>query len=371
MGRATKPDLLGTWEAVDAWLERFFSPEYRGAFPDSEGRSLVASWFMLHWTGFTSNPMCREFGYHKILDHYLTRWGWAIRRYGDDVQWHYHHPAPSGAANEWNREWSNSQEYENILNRLILDRGIYPVVYRAGGTIESNESSAWLEQWIPFDFSNRAGVSLDRIEADGRQMTDLVDWRGAPADWSAYHPHQEDYRRPGPMRRVIARSVDLLSDVHTLTEDEITAAFERADAGQETVLSVFDHDYRDRAEAIRDLLMAPVSRIARRFPRVRWRYAAATDAIRRLTGRTVTHGPAFATVEEDRHFVITSTKPLVGIQPWIVVRHGTSYRRLDATIDDAQRWRIRCTDIPPASLLAVAGTDECGNTCCVQKGITR
>ena len=57
-------------------------------------------------------------------------------KYNDEIYWHYHQPAKSGIGNEWSRDWNASQEYINILNRLVADKGFFPSCFRAGGELK-------------------------------------------------------------------------------------------------------------------------------------------------------------------------------------------------------------------------------------------
>src|SRR3954452_8873908 len=108
-GPCTDPandDLLATWAEVDAAMDKLLEPRFRERFPDPTGGVLRIGWFFLTWTGFTTNPRQRDVGYHRVRDHYLERWADAVRRYGDEQCWHYHHPSASGVGNEWGLDWS-------------------------------------------------------------------------------------------------------------------------------------------------------------------------------------------------------------------------------------------------------------------------
>jgi len=265
--------LLATWDAVDAAMGRLFDPAFRERHRDPGGGCLRIGWFFLTWTGFTSNPRGRSFGYHAIRDHYIERWGGSLAAYGDEQCWHYHHPPASGVGNEWGLDWSSSDEYEHILSRQLLERDWWPVCFRAGGTILSPAASRWVDAWFPFDYSNRAPLSLPG----------LVDWGPGIADWRMYHPDPEDFRRPGPGRRRMARCLDLVTGVHELDEDDVEDAFARAEAGSPAVLAVFDHDYRDIADRV-DAFRLLVHEVATRHPDVPWRYAAPVEAARTALG---------------------------------------------------------------------------------------
>src|SRR3954468_13278954 len=82
------PELLATWDAVDAAMDKLFDPSFRARLPDPGGGGLKIGWFFLSWTGLTTNPRSRALGYHAVRDHYLARWGSALDELGDEQHWH-------------------------------------------------------------------------------------------------------------------------------------------------------------------------------------------------------------------------------------------------------------------------------------------
>jgi len=260
--------LLKTWNHVDMAMDKIFIEDFRYMFPDSKGNGLKIGWFFLTWTGFLTNPRGRDFGYHKVRDHYIERWGKLMKKYEDEDCWHYHHPSKSKIGNEWGFDWNENTEYSNIISRQILERGWFPTCYRAGGTIHTNESSNWIDNWFPFDYSNRAPISIPGI----------IDWSKAKRDWSLYKPDIYDFTKPGFGKRYIARTLDLVTGAYSIDENEITNAFKLASSGQPAILSVFDHDYRDIADRIGNYL-SQINHVAMSYPNVSWEYANPSEAI--------------------------------------------------------------------------------------------
>ena len=121
------------------------------------------------------NPRKRDLGHHKVLDYYTKR----TKKKGnknDFVSWHYH-PIPytqnyhhSGIA------YLNSSNIWEILSRKIIERNWFPSTYRPGFHTIRPDSNWFLEQWIPFDFSNQStkneGNQPDLIE--GRRGGDVL-----------------------------------------------------------------------------------------------------------------------------------------------------------------------------------------------------
>lgn len=303
------PELLGTWEDVDRAVDKLFDPSFRARLPDPAGGELRIGWFFLTWTGFTANPRKRALGYHAVRDHYLERWGGRIRECGDEQCWHYHHPPRSGVANEWGLDWSVGDEHDAILSRQLLERGWFPVCFRAGGTILDPRASRWVDRWFPFDYSNRAPLDLPG----------LVDWSTGVAEWTMYHPDPEDFRRPGAGRRRLLRCLDLATGVHRLTADDVRQAFEQARRGAPAVLACFDHDYRDIVDRL-DSFRQLVHDVAGDYRDVDWRYEAPVEAARKALGAARQPPLVLEAAVTGDGVRIWASEPLFQPFPWLAVR---------------------------------------------------
>ncbi len=324
------PELNATWERVDSCMDKLFAPDFRERYPDPEGGLLKVGWFFLTWTGFRTNPRKRPFGYHKVRDHWLERWGAELARYGDEHCWHYHHPPESGVGNEWGLDWIRFREYEQIVSRQILERDWFPSCYRAGGTIMDGISSRWVDAWFPVDYSNRAP----------KHVPGLVDWSTGVARWTIYHPDPEDFRRPGAGRRRIARTLDRRSNVHVLTQEDVDAAFDQAATGEPAILSCFDHDSRDIADGV-DSFRAMVADAARRYPGVGWRWAGPVEAVRELLGVPWPRRLELDAAVADGTVHVWSSEPIFQSVPWLALRRGGEVEHvLDGLVRvDETHWR--------------------------------
>lgn len=352
-----KPEILNSWERVFGLADRLFARAFRAAHPDSDGRPAVFSWFVLTLSGFTANPFRRPMGHHQVLDPYLERYGEAMAAFGDGIYWHYHHPSASGAANEWSADWTHCREYDAILAHLVMERDRFPCCYRAGGRIENDDASWWLEEIIPFDYSNCSGnIDWDNPESDGRRLGDVCDWRRAPDDWSFYHPSEEDYQAPGGQRRLMFRCPDLHSGVHRLDDDDIRRAFARAGAGRSTVLSFFEHDRREVTAERLAGVFGRVASIATEFPDVSWRYTNARDAAVRSAGIAEESAPEFRfTPCEGGRLMISADGAIFGRQPFVAGRSsGSPPHRLAVLTVGRRRWVTEplprgCTQVTAAA----------------------
>jgi hypothetical protein len=121
------------------------------------------------------------------------------------------------------------------------------------------------------------------VEEEEKQLTaDFAngrsgDWRLAPADWSIYHPHHDNYQLVGNCRRWIARALNILNRVASLTQVEVDKAFARANRGQPTLMGVACHDYRELAVEV-DEIQRLVLNSSKKFPDVKFKYSEAKDA---------------------------------------------------------------------------------------------
>ncbi|PIQ85225.1 MAG: hypothetical protein COV74_09710 [Candidatus Omnitrophica bacterium CG11_big_fil_rev_8_21_14_0_20_45_26] len=336
-----KPDILDSWDRVDALIKDMTSKAYRCQYPDSEGKGLIYSWFILTLSGFKTNPFNRPMGYNIVHRHYLETHGQNFENYGDGIYWHYHQPAPSGIGNEWCRDWTHTNEYLNILAHLVLDEHFFPACFRAGGRIEDNDLSHWLEQWIPFDYSNCSGnVDWERRESDGKKLKEVCDWSRASRDWFPYHPSFEDYQISGNQRRWVFRCPDLASPVHQLSEADITEAFQRAQEGEDAVLAFFEHDRRDHVkDKIHQHACQTITRAAQKFQNVRWVYANAAEAAMKVLRLSKTQAPSFSIrIQSNNRLMITTSGDIFGTQPFTCAVIAGKYDILPLQVIGRGKW---------------------------------
>lgn len=365
MGPVVDPrhdDLLNTWDDVDRCTARYFDPTFRNRFPDSRGGPAVFSWFFISWSGFTSNPVHRDFGWFTIFDHYRHRFGVQMERWGDELFWMYNHPPASGVGNEWGMDWLQNTHYLEVLNRYLIDRRYFPSVVEI--PTERNDTSNWIEQWFPFDVGNRncRDLNLGAVEADGKMTGTVLDWSLAPDDWSEYHPDPDDYRVPGSMQRTVFRLLDIKTRIYQLREEEIEKAFVRAEAGKDTFLAAYEHDFRDRSQAVADLLLEPVTRVASRHPGVEWRYANALEAAQRVTAKGPDAAPGFTLTLEGTDLQVAANGPLFGPMPYVAVKDldAESYQHVPVALVGRRVWRIARGRLPEHAIVAAAAASPGG-----------
>lgn len=366
------PDLLTDWRAVDAALSRAQTPAYRMRFPDSLGQGLKLSFSCISWSGFETNPVRRDFGWHTIFDHYRETFADDFARWGDDLYWMYNHPAPSRIGNEWGLEWFDNTHYFNILNHFVIDRGYFPNAVQV--PTESNDVSHFLEQWIPFDFGNRNSLynQLDSVNQDGRKTRDVFDWRAAPFDWSHYSPHVDDFRLPGTMARRVFRIVDIKSIIHVLQRQDIHQAFLKCLRGEDVVICAYEHDFRDRYQTIVELYLQPLFDLAADYPQVPVVHATVQEAARRVLGHGEAAGPQLSVAPLDGGLLIRSDAPLFGAGPYVCSARadGGDYRFWPVARIGRAAWFAPGAPPPGQEcILAIAANDPAGRATVLRQAV--
>lgn len=271
-----------TWDKVDAMLERILSPAYRRRFSDSTGEGWRFNWFIVDHVGYLDNPRRRDMGYHNIFDHYAEILSSSSENSRDEVHFHFHPMSTYHEAHTCGTSLFRSTHMWDILSRRVIDRHWFPSCYRAGFHTERPDTHWFLEQWIPFDFSNQA-IKASELDA---QQADMVngrfgDWRRAPADWSPYHPSHDDYQVPGNCNRAIFRCLNIGTRLRLMSQGDIDLAFCRANDGEPTILAFTDHDFRNignDVESVHGMILAS----AARYPRVKWIHSGAKEAAQQV-----------------------------------------------------------------------------------------
>lgn len=346
---------LRNWTEIDEIMDEALSLNFRQRYADSIGGGYKFSWFIFDQYGFANNPRLKVEGVHCVFDHYVDRY---LSRdpQGDGLYWHYHHPPASGDAIEWNTNLLMNSVYEEILARRIIDRQWFPGAFRAGGHIERNDLSHWLEMFVPFDYSGRTPHGMDYAALRG----DVCDWRFAPTTWGAWHPDWYDYRRTGSMKRWIFRCLDLRTWITSMTERDVHEAFEQAAARGNTILAYYNHDYRDMRD---DMVFAHgmVSEVAKQYPEIEWRYANALEAARAYLG-VDDQAPNISYELCGDLLTIRTDRPLFGPMPFLAIKEDGKYFRDNPTQESATEWCYRFRKPHLVEAFGLAGNSPMGHT---------
>ena len=363
-----------TWDKLDAMLDDMLSEAYRFKYADAWGEPWIYNWFIVDHVGYEVNPRRRDIGYHNIFDHYRRRLK-SLPVPRDEVHWHFHPMSTYKEAHICATSFLRSPHLLETLSRRIIDRGWFPSCFRPGFHAERPDSHWFLEQWVPFDFSNQAippnpaDAQQDDI-AGGR----LGDWRRAPNDWSPYHPSHDDYQVPGGCRRAIFRCLNVGTRLRLLDRREVARAFARADQGHPTVLAFTNHDFRDMRHdvaATHELM----TEVARDYPEVAWQHAGAREAARASLGLESPPPVKLELTFESRadalHMNVSSSAESFGPQPFLAVKTKDK-RYLTDNFDlhvPKRRWSYTFDNdtVPPNAIetIGVATNSADGATCVV------
>ena len=322
-------EFFDNWDDILVSLAELTLPAWRATHCDSFGDLYRFNWFIMDFTGFRTNPKCRVAEYHDTWDRIHS-----LPVELDGRYWHYHVPPANGAGDQWSESWLTSNECNAVLTRRLLERGAFPPAFRAGGTIEDDAASRWLEETIPIDYSNR--VSHRSVPTDDLYR---FNWFGAPDAWGAYHPSRINFLKPGGMRRVVYRCIDYRSRYNDMTEEIATGCFLAVKAdGRPRVLSFFSHDTRDMRPETYDAVA--LLRTVSEATGVPWRSATAVGAHQAVSGTiakplTVSLEQHPAGVRIETHGDVFQRVPFVGAE----LRDGRFVRLFPRPIASG-RWEL-------------------------------
>jgi hypothetical protein len=358
-------DLLNNWDTVNTAFQYACSENYRLRYPDSQNKGLKFSLFCISWSGFKTNPVQRDFGWHTIFDNYKISFKNEIQRWGDAFYWMYNHPPTSGVGNEWGLDWLHNTHYLNILNHFIIDRAYFPNCVEI--PTERNDTSHFLENYIPFDFSNRNSKknNLNSVNADGKRTGEVLGWEHSPADWSHYHPDPDNYQQVGNMQRTIFRIVDIQSIVHMLGEEDIELAFQRCQKGHNTILCAYEHDFRDRYEVIMARMIAPVHKLKTHYPNVKIIYETAENAARKICGYPLNSSEIGLNLYRQEDLLRISTiEPIFGREPYtcLYIPSENSYTHIPLVQIGYNTWQLPKFTFQKETVIGVGVNDRKGQS---------
>ena len=259
-------DYNDTWGKIDTMLNKVMAADFRLKFKDQNGKGIVYNWHCVDHVGYETNERRRDIGYGNIFNYYEKK----IRETGskDKIHWHFHPISFNREAHISATSYDLSYPMlHQIITRRVIDNNWFPTVNRAGFHTIRQDSNLFLEQWVPFDFSNQSeyqpGDMQQKDLSDGR----FGDWRRAPLEWKPYNPDFSDYQSIGNMNRFTTKCLNIGTRLRLLTEFEITKAFELANTEGKAILSFTNHDFRDMSKDIEETYTS-IFRVAKQFKNV-------------------------------------------------------------------------------------------------------
>ena len=304
------------WQKIYKMLSKITDPKFRNKFKDSYKKGWKYNWFIMDHYAFKDNPRNRTLGIHKIWDKYKSFYK---GKKNNDQFYFHHHPLPfSESANHCSTHYFNNKPiiYE-ILNKRLIDKKWFPSVYRPGFHTIRPDSHWFLEQFIPFDYSNQSTISSEKNNSDlsnGR----FGDWRRAQKSWKPYNPSHDDYQVEGNCRRYTARCLNIGTRHKLISLKDIEQAFDEAKKNSPVVLSFCNHDYRDIAEDINEIYNM-IKEVSKKYKQVKFRWCDAREAMRNSLNLNKSICK-FEQINFKNKFYLKSNKPIFGPQPYLAFK---------------------------------------------------
>ncbi len=363
------------WQTIDVMLEKIGNPKFRNKFLDCEERPWALSWFCLDHIGYSENPRKRDIGYHNIFDHYASYRN--SLNYGDDIFFHFHPMSRYNEAHRCATSYSQSPHLYETLCRRLIDRSWFPSAFRAGFQAERPDSHLFLEQWIPFDFTNMAIENWESLETHSDfRLGRSGNWKGAPCSWEPYHPDLHDHRKIGNCHRWIARSLNTMNRIAGISIDEIRKAFLDAQkTGNPQIVGMCGHDWRDLESEIQ-FLSKMIFDVASQFPETKIYFDNARTAFQRYLSffSAVPPSPDLKvecfhdTDDFPRIKIELNRGKIFGPQPFLAIKSPSRnyyHDNLDYYVD-SNVWHYAFTpdsiDVDDVAELAVGLVDNWGRT---------
>jgi hypothetical protein len=315
--------------------------------------------------GYEKNPRRRDIGFGNVFEYYH---GWLSGIDSEDqLGFHFHPDHAYPYAYLCGTVYDPASSIHAILTHHLVDREWFPKSFRAGFHAERPDSHAFLEQWIPHDFSNQAieddGTTANQLDVDYHRFGD---WKRAPKSWGWYHPHHDDYQRPGGCRRRIFRCLNMGTRLRCIQERDVRAAFEQAAATDGPVwLCVTNHDFRDMAPDV-EWLHAELERASGAF-RIPWHIGNIDDTFSMCREAPVEVRWRWEKAKPFDRLHVDYSGPTFGPQPYLAMKLVNEIYRRD-NFDIIEPFRSFCytfdeNSVPLARIddIVIGANDRGGN----------
>ncbi len=310
-----------TWDQIDRMLDIITTEKYRKQITDSFGSGWIYNWMCMSHVGFTgNNPRRRDIGYFNIYDHFKEYLD-SNNDTNDLLQWHYHALSLTNDANRAGSTYLNSSHIYDILSRGIIDKLWFPTVFRAGHNTIRPDSHWFLEQWIPFDYSNariKQGFNHNSLSRER-----YGDWHDAPASWVPYQPSHANHKVIGNCNRFIARCLSIDDRGYSIQKEDIIDAFEEASSRGNAIFAVTNHDFRNMQPDI-DQIRNQLQEVSVDYPDVKIKYSNAIDAMRATLNLDSGNKPGLKAeiieIGNYKKLIVHAESNLFGPQPYLAIK---------------------------------------------------
>lgn len=343
---------LTNWKQVKKMITSLTSSKFRSNAVRFFGKQLVYSWFVIDNVGFKNNPRKKTIGFNKVLKKYLQILDKRSKKI-DSIGWHFHSIHPSGNPLIYNTSWTSNDLHEQSLCYKILDYKFFPQIFRSGAVIERNDINLWLENFIHFDFSNRARKNIKNIEF-------LNDWSGAPSDWSFYNPSFYNFKKKGNMKRTIFRTLDIDTNSCVIKEKDIKEAFKLSEK-KGAILSVSTHDRRDIRPEI-SYFINLLEKVSKKHPKVKVNFCNALDAAKYFTKKKIKNKKykMKTSIQNQNILKIKTNFKIFGHTPFLAIKENNGLVYRDNPVQTSKNeWKFFIRK--PVSKIGIAIVDQNAN----------
>lgn len=353
------------WTMINSMLTEAMSKRYRNELKDSYGNGWVFNWFCVDHIDYSVNPRRRDIGYCNVFDSY-AEYKRKNNSPQDGLHFHFHPMSFDKAAHHCGTHYfAHSDSLFRILSFRVIERGWFPSAYRPGFNTIRPDSHWFLEQFIPFDFSNQSyPKASDQPDlGDGR----FGDWRRAPQNWEPYHPDHDDHERAGSCRRYTARCLNVGTRFKLLDIEALESAFREASNSQPVIVGFADHDWRDIRKGV-DEVRNYLRVITPKYLNVKYKFCEAREAMRSALGIEPGEPVRIAVEWKDNTLKIKADKEIFGPQPFFAVKtKGAQYRYENTDIHKPfMEWSYtfdsHSIPLEVIDKIGIAANDKAGNT---------
>jgi hypothetical protein len=355
---------IGSKNKLIKKIKLLCSNNFRRKSIDSSKNGWVYNWFILNHNGWKGkNPRKRLLGSCSIFDLYKIFFKMGILK-KDGFYFHYH---PKPLSEDYHRSGytvSNSDHLTATVSKLLIDRDYFPNCFRAGHTAERFDLHVFLEQWIPFDFSNHS-----IIKKNNSATSRFGNWKDADKTWSPYNPDFYDYQKKGNCKRWISRSLPIFSRDYSINNRDVVQAFKEANEKGKALLSFFGHDFKDMEIEVK-IIRDKIEKIRSKFKNVKIKYSTALEAIRSITNlknkKFLLQAKIVKKKGEYTKLVIKSNKEIFGTQPYLAIKINNKYYWQNFDYDKKNLWSYTFDEhnvlIKDVQKLSIAANSNYGKT---------
>lgn len=248
-------------------------------FKDSYGNSIKYNFFICDHVFYKNNPRKRKVGFHQIYNFYENFLTKKIKD-KEQLQLHYHPHSITNQGHHSGTKWSDEHDKLNqILSRRVIDKLNFPSSNRAGFHVMRPDSSWFLEQYIPFDYSNNSMNDSKILNQLDLKFSNYGFWENATKSWVPYHPSFYDYEKKGEMNRYTARSLNIGTRYNNINQAEVDKAFKEANEFKRPILSFNNHDTRQIKNDIISFIKM-VKKSSKKYPEVKFKFSKSVEAFR-------------------------------------------------------------------------------------------